>query len=239
MKLGIGTILRTFIAPNGQDEDPTQITDSQLTQDKNVQTVETQKIPGVQYGPTDEKHGFYGMFRAARKIFLSLWDGVAAQTLDQGDLLLYSSDSSSIVAKIHFKKSGTIQIDTDLDLIANVGGKATIEAATQIDLTASTINLIGNVNISEILTVEKDAIWNNAVAAISGTNHESFPGNLGFNVGPPLPITGGGVPAPSTPPSTNGSGDIIDGGATNLSTHTHTQPNDSGGDTEGPTSGPV
>jgi hypothetical protein len=239
MKLDIGTILRTFIAANGQDEDPTQICNAQLTEDNDDQTIETQKIPGIQYGPTDGKHGFFGMFRAARKIFLSLWDGIAAQTLDQGELLIYSSDASSIVAKIHFKKTGTIQIDTDLDLVANVGGKATVDAATQIDFTAPTINLIGNVNISEILTVEKDAIWNNAVAAISGTNHESFPGNLGFNVGPPLPIAGGGTPAPATPPSTNASGDIIDGGATNLSAHTHTQPNDSGGDTEGPTSGPI
>jgi hypothetical protein len=201
MKLGIGTILRTFTEANGQDEDPTQICDAQLTEDNDVQTIETQKIPGIQYGPTDGKHGFFGMFRAARKIFVSLWDGVAAQTLNQGELLAYASDNGTIKTKILLKVDGSIEITT-----------------------LSAVNVIG------------DVIADFGATNISLLNHY-HQGNLGYPTGTAI-VTGGGT-TPSTPPTTNASGDIIDGSSTNLSAHTHTQPNDSGGDTEGPTSGPL
>ena len=62
-------------------------------------------------------------------------------------------------------------------------------------------------------------------------------GNLGFPTGASI-MTGGGT-TPGSLPSTNSGGDIIDGGSTNLSTHTHSQANDSNGDTEQDTSAPL
>ena len=201
MKLGIGTILRTFIAPNGQDEDPTQVCDAQLTEDNDVQTIETQKIPGIQYGPTDGKHGFFGMFRAARKIFVSLWDGVAALGVPAGEIAIYAHDNGTIKTKIHIKKDGSVEIET-----------------------LSAVNVIG------------DVIADFGVTNISLLNHY-HQGNLGYPTGTAI-VAGGGA-TPTTPPSTNDDGDIIDGSTTNLSTHTHSQGNDSNGDTEVNTSGPL
>jgi hypothetical protein len=100
-----------------------------------------------------------------------------------------------------------------------------------IDITAP-----GDVNLTGNLNVTGDVVADSAVTGISLINHY-HQGNLGFPTGTSL-MTGGGT-TPSSLPSTNSGGDIIDGGSTNLSTHTHTQPNDSGGDTELPTSTPV
>jgi len=62
-------------------------------------------------------------------------------------------------------------------------------------------------------------------------------GNLGFPVG--APIQSGGGTTPSSLPTANATGEIIDGPGTNLSTHTHSQANDTGGDTEQDTSAPL
>jgi hypothetical protein len=90
--------------------------------------------------------------------------------------------------------------------------------------TLSAVNVVG------------DVIADFGVTNISLLNHY-HQGNLGYPTG--TPIQSGGGTTPSTPPSTNNDGDIIDGGGTNLSIHTHSQPADSNGDTEQNTSQPL
>jgi phage gp45-like len=116
----------------------------------------------------------------------------------------------------------------------DAGAKASIihlKTDGSIEITApSDVNITGNLNVTG------DVVADSAITGISLINHY-HQGNLGYPTGTSL-MTGGGA-TPGTPPTTNSSGDIIDGGGTNLSTHTHTQGVDSRGDSEAPTSGPL
>ncbi len=170
---------------------------------------------------------------------------------EKGEKRLFARDANgNIVATFHLKKDGKIQVDCDSDLIANVGGdlKATVLGATTIDstgnITATTPKFIingdfelngdqvnnGKINATGNISSEVDVFADSAGAPISLKTHKSMPGNLGFNVGPPVPA-GGGTPAPGSPPSISGN-DIVDGNGTKSTLHKHSQGDDSNGDTE-------
>ncbi len=127
------------------------------------------------------------------------------KNLAEGEVVLFNTKTGSFV---YLKSDGGIDIS----------------ASGDINIDAPTVNITGDVNITGATVIDGEAsvtgdvISDSAGTAISLTNHFHL-GNLGFNTG--APVAGGGVPAPSTPPSTNTSGDIIDGSGINLSTHTH------------------
>jgi len=107
----------------------------------------------------------------------------------------------------------------------------TLKKDGSIDIVAA-----GDMNVEGNLNVTGDVVADSLVSSISLKNHTHL-GNLGFDT--VAPTTGTPVAAPGSLPSTNASGDIIDGGSTNLSTHTHSQANDSNGDSEANTSAPL
>ena len=100
-------------------------------------------------------------------------------------------------------------------LVSNSSGGVVVETG---DLTTETGDVIAGPN------------------AISLIDHFHL-GNLGVNTGPP--VVGVGTPGPASPATTNAAGNIIDGTPKNLSTHTHSQGNDSDGDSQSNTSQPL
>ena len=63
--------------------------------------------------------------------------------LAAGEVALYDD----LDQRVHLTRDGIV-VDTPLDLSATVGGTATIEAATSIQLTAPTVNVTGNLVVS-------------------------------------------------------------------------------------------
>ena len=245
MLLELGEIIKSFWDKNGDAETKTQLFQTQLTEDDDTQVVEEMHIPGVQYKPPDNSRTFVARITRAFKIAVGVDDNVPKlETLNPGERISYASDSGSIVCKIHYKNDGTIQFDTDADLIVNTDGDltATVLGATKlistgdVDITAPNVNITGNLNVTGDIGANGDITADALATAITVLTH-FHGGNLGFPTGAAI-IAGGGT-TPGALPSTNATGDIIDGATTNLSTHTHTQPNDAGGDAESPTSGPV
>lgn len=225
--------------------------------DDSPETIVFFDVSGTDTAPVNDDMVIIHDIGGGFKITLGTRDPTILVSLD-GEKRIYSRDSDgNIVATIYLKQDGTLQIDTDIDLIANVGGdlNATISGSTIIEsignITSTAPKWIhngdfevngnqvnnGTLTVSGIIKSLVDIIADYAGAAISALLHFHL-ANLGVNSGAALPV-GGGTPPPGTPASTNGSGDIIDGSGTNLSTHNHTQPNDSNGDTESPTSGPL
>jgi len=92
----------------------------------------------------------------------------------------------------------------------------TLKKDGSIDIVAA-----GDMNIAGNLNVTGDVIADSSGTAISLIDHY-HQGNLGFPTGASL-MTGGGT-TPSTPPSSNSSGDIIDGSGINLTIHFHSDP---------------
>ena len=201
------------IGINADDDEETQLLECQLREDDDVQTIEEMHISGVQYNPPVESRAFFSWAWEELKMLIGINDRVPKEILNPGELLTYASSGGQIVCSVKYNDDGSI------DITVPAGG-----------------NLIGNFNVTGDTNVDGDVIGDFQSTKISLLNHFHL-GNLGVNTGPP--VAGSGTPGPATPATTNANGDIIDGTPRNLSTHTHTQPNDSGGDTEGPTSTPV
>ena len=128
---------------------------------------------------------------------------------------------------IKFTKDGKLELTVDDDFDLNITGNANITASGNVVIAASEIQA----NCDNVVTgadVKADGI------SLKTHFHQ---GNLGFPTG--APIQAGGGTTPTDLPTADADGRITDGPGTNLSTHTHTQPNDGGGDAESPTSAPV
>lgn len=252
--LGESTIVSSEIAANRDAEVETQLFQAQLTEDDDVQTIEELHVPGFQYKPHPESRGFYGRIAEAWKIFVGIDDKVTKETLVAGESIHYAYDSGgTIVCKTHYKVDGTIQIDTDLDLTINADGdlNATVSGDTilnstgDVEITAPNVNITGNLNVTGDINADGDVIADAAATLISLINHY-HQGNLGSPTGPSL-MTGGGT-SPSSPPSTDGTGNIdmngndvinIGGSALTFTGHKHAQGNDSGSDSEVDTDTPT
>jgi phage gp45-like len=88
----------------------------------------------------------------------------------------------------------------------------------------------------EIKTLSSVTVVGDVIAdGISLKTHTHL-GNLGFDT--LAPTVGTPVAAPGSLPGTNANGDIIGGDGVNLSTHIHSQANDTNGDTEEDTGTP-
>jgi hypothetical protein len=126
-----------------------------------------------------------------------------------------------------------INTKTQTTFFLNENGEIDIVNAAKVNVIEGEVNVInGDTNITNgnINVINGDVIAD----GISLKNHKHL-GNLGYDTSIPVLTP---TPIPGTPPSSNSSGDIIDGSGTNLSSHFHIQGNDSNGDIEAPIGGP-
>lgn len=215
----IGTILRSFIGKNRDALAETQMFQAQLLEDDDAQEIEEMHIPGVQYNPPVNSRNFIGKISSAFKFCVGIDDNVPKLTnLNPGEKINYASASGAVVCSIRYNNDGSIDIAAPGDMNLNGNLKVT-----------GTIDATGNINS------ELDIIADSLLTAISALKHKHL-GALDYDTSAPVTSA---TPAPSTPPSSNANGDIIDGGGTNISTHNHTQADDSDGDSQQPTSGPL
>ena len=112
MSIEIGKILRSFIGKNLDSTVPTQLFQVELAEEGDGQTVEELHIPGFQYRPAAISRSFVDRITDAWKICLGIDDFITKETLLEGERLLYSDSSGAIVAKIHLKADGSIDIVT-------------------------------------------------------------------------------------------------------------------------------
>ena len=207
---------------------------------EDVQEIESIEQTGVQSRAPADSLGVVGRISAAYRVLIGHKDGVAPYALEEGERIAYASKDGAIVCYIHYKNDGTIEVDTDADLIANVagsltatvGGKTTLDSTGDTTITTPTLILNGDMQVNGtidatgIISSEADVIADSAATAISALNHPHV-GDLGFNTGIPVPI-GGGVAPPGSPPSISGN-DIVDGNGTKSTNHVHSSP--AGGNT--------
>jgi hypothetical protein len=123
MKLKIGSILRSFIGQNRDAEDEVELHQTQMIEDDDIQTVEQQHIPGIQYNPPVGSRGFIARVGSAWRMMIGIFDLVGRITLSPGEIVLYSSSGGSVVAKAHLKTDGSIEITSPSNVkIINAGG---------------------------------------------------------------------------------------------------------------------
>jgi len=126
----IGSIIRSFIGKNRDAEDDTLQHQTQMIEDDDIQTVEQQHIPGFQYNPPVDSRGFVAKIGNAWKIMLGVFDLIGRLTLAPGEIALYSSTGGSIIAKIHWKTDGSIEITAPSNVkIINAGGDIIADSA--------------------------------------------------------------------------------------------------------------
>ena len=167
-----GKILRSFWGKNAGSDTKTQLFQGQLLEDEDGQTIEEMHIPGVQYVPPVNSDTLYSRISSAFKIALGIDDKVPKlENLSPGERKAYGSKDGAIVCSIWYKDDGTIQIDTDKDLIANVGGAATVESVGTLELKAPLIKLTGAVECSETIEATGDIIADSGASKISQTTH--------------------------------------------------------------------
>ena len=154
-QIEIGEILKSEIAKNRDAEEETEIFQTQMVEENDEQRVEQMHIPGVQYNPPVTSRSFVQRVTKAWKFCVGIYDRVPRlTTLNPGERVSYGSKDGAIVCQLHYKDDGTIQIDTDLDLIANVTGDltATVTGETSV-ISTGDINLTTDGNA--IITATK------------------------------------------------------------------------------------
>ena len=214
---------------------------TRLSADNDLQTIEPMHQPGVQHRAPKESHGFFSMLGSeAKKFFVSIWDRVPIQTLEEGERIAYASKDGAIVDQIYYKNDGTIFIKTDKnleaevdgDLIATVLGETILNSTGDVTATTPNFNIIGRLHVTGPIETDDEIIADLEITAgfasvpIEVTQHPHDTGNLGFVTGLPA-ATGGGVPAPATPPTMSGdninmnNNDIINLGSQGYTTSSH------------------
>ena len=220
----IGTIEQSYIDKNRDGDDDVLLHKTQMVEDDDIQTVEQVHIPGFQYHPPDGSRGFIGRITNAWKKMRGVFDLVSRITLNPGEIVLYSSSGGSVAASLKFTTNG--------EAILTAPGGFSVIADTEI---TGDLDVDGDQTNTGDIDAEGDITADYLSSAITLLTHY-HQGNLGYPTG--TPIQSGGGTTPGTPPTTNAAGDIIDGSSLNLSTHKHSQGNDSNGDTEVDTGGP-
>ncbi len=143
------------------------------------------------------------------------------KNLLEGDVVLVNTITKSYVylksdISIEIKSDGLVKIISDsfeiesTGLVKIVSDSVKIESTGAVEVEASAVNITN----SNVTVTGGDVIAD----GISLKTH-FHQGNLGFPVG--MPIQSGGGTPPSTPPSSNGSGDLITGNGISLDAHTH------------------
>ena len=213
-----GEVIRSFTGKNGNSTDDRWIFQAQLSEAKNSQTVERHQHAGFASRAPEGSKLIITKINGSYLVSVAEYDKILNSDLAEGETRIYASDGSQIVCEIYFKTDGSIDI----------------EAPTNINITAPIVNVTG------------DVIADSGATQISLLNHFHL-GNLGYNTGTPEP--GVGIPKPGNAPTYDDGDQTIDFetvGAKNVGTmsqnvenHTHTQPNDGGGDAESPTNAPA
>ena len=225
----IAKITGREIKRNKNASTPSRLLQSQVTGKDDIQTVEQLRQAGIDSGPVDDSVAYVIPLSKAWKVAVGVNDLIAPEATP-GQLILYSQEGGSKMTQIKLNPDGSLVIDSAAGAEINAAAGLTINAAV------GGVDITGDLSVTGEVSATGDIVADLSILGISLIDHY-HQGNLGYPTGTSI-MTGGGS-VPSTPPSTNASGDLIDGSGVNMSSHYHTQPNDSNGDTEQPTSGPI
>jgi len=229
MKLEDGKILNSEIKKNIDAEIATQLFQVELAEEGDAETIEELHIPSFQYRPEDGARGFVGWITRQWRAFLSINDQVTKLVINKGECVVYSVSGGVIKAKAHFKNDGSIDIEAAAGL--NITGPVNITG--DVDITGNT-TVDGTIDATGIIHSDIDVTGPN----ISLESHLHL-GELGGTVGTPTTASVS-TPNPATPGVgiDVGSNELTANGK-NLSTHTHAQANDAGGNAEQETNAPT
>jgi phage gp45-like len=204
-----GKVIRVYTGKNQDSTDDRLLIQAELAEKNDTQVIEQRQHAGFSSRPPLDN----------KRLFVTRINNSYLVSLAEEDGIL-NDDLSPGETRVYGSDGGSIVCE----IYFKNDGSIDISAPGEINVTAPKVNVTG------------DVIADSGATVISLKNH-FHQGNLGYPTG--TPIMSGGGSTPATPPTTNASGDIIDGSTTNLSTHTHSQPNDSDGDTESNTSAPL
>jgi hypothetical protein len=120
----------------------------EMTEADDVRLVELFTQAGEKFNPPNNTKFAILTIGSAYKIAVACDDGIDPSGVNPGERKLYSmdEDGGSEVTKLHFKNTGDIDLETDANLNAVIGGTAKV--------TASDISLIGPVSIQGDVEVE-------------------------------------------------------------------------------------
>lgn len=113
--LGFGTIKSSKLQKNAGGDDPVYVCKTQLSSEKDIQSLENAHQTGCQTRPPKESQVFYGWFDEAWKFIIGVFDRVPKVVLNEGERISYSSDSSTIKAFIKYLKTGILHLNGDTD----------------------------------------------------------------------------------------------------------------------------
>lgn len=182
----LGRILKTRIGKNRDATQTTQLFQTQLTEDNDVQETEEMHISGVQYNPPVNSTSFISRISSAFKFVVGINDNIPKLTnLNPGERKAYGSKDGGIVCSLWYKDDGTIQIDTDKDLDVNCAGNVDVNAtnvniiaSAEVNITApDDVNITGDVKITGDVAVTgkieatADVVADSGVSPISILGH--------------------------------------------------------------------
>jgi len=118
----IGRVTGRDVKKNRDSASNSLLLQAEISDEDDVQTVEVFRGPGIDANPPDNARAVVLPVGKAWQIAVAIDDGVAPDdTVDQGEIEIYSSASGSRVATIRLDDSGNIKIDADTEIILNSG----------------------------------------------------------------------------------------------------------------------
>lgn len=211
----VGTAKVVLVSPDGARGNTFAV----MVQDDEHRPIDGIEGETIHYGPLDDSIASIPTYQ---RIIMKADGSVEIKAGETTEIILIKDGDITIISKTKtiINAIGNVEINTD--------GDAKITVIGNLDLSAAAATLDCN------LTVTSGDVIADGIS-LKTHFHE---GNLGFPTG--IALDSGGGTTPSSLPSTNDAGDIIDGSSKNLSTHTHSQGVDAPtGDTQQNTSTPL
>lgn len=196
----VGTAKNIILAQDGSRQNAFVV----MVQDDEYRPTDGSEGDTIFYGKNDKTSGEKHRVHFKNDGSIEVWAGKTNKVViaKDGDIDVESATNCNITV------GGNAVIDVAKSADIDVGEGCTLDVTDQIDCTTPFFNLTGALNVTENITCEKDVIWNNSVAAMSGTNHFHL-GNLSYNTAPPTPIGVAGTPKPGTSPTGDSSGNLL------------------------------
>lgn len=155
MNLDIGTIFRSFIGLNQDAVIPTQLFQSSVGEDEDVQIVEELHIPGFQYKPSTNSRDFIARISDAWKVAVGVDDFVPKESLLEGERLFYADLAKVITARIRLSPDGTLAIGNLLKPMISTPPQVGTELLEIMDrfmtIFEGVINLAGSASETKLL----------------------------------------------------------------------------------------
>lgn len=109
-----GTVLRSFVGKNQLSTDDRHLFQAELTQIGDSQTVESRQHAGFRSKPPAGAKLFVTKFSDHYKIAIAEDDGII-QTLNDGETIVYGSDSGAVVSFIKALVTGILELNGNAD----------------------------------------------------------------------------------------------------------------------------